>query len=85
LAHLCACAAHRGITTIRGFYFPTAKNQVVKDLYAQTGFSMSEEVNGGQAWLYDLASRGPIENGYIELTISQECEDGHPPAIAAGI
>src|SRR5262249_652113 len=39
LDYLCAQAALRGVTTVRGLYIPTAKNQVVKDLYAQLKFA----------------------------------------------
>ena len=84
LAYLCACAAHRGITTIRGLYFPTAKNQVVRNLYRQMGFSLAAAVDGGQAWLYDLAARGPVENRYIELRTAEH-EHGYTSSIAAGI
>ena len=83
LAYLCARAAHRGITTIRGLYFPTAKNQVVRNLYRQMGFSLAAPVDGGQAWLYDLAAHGPIENRYINLRTAED-QHGRAPTIAAG-
>ena len=84
LAHLCAHAAERGVTTIRGLYFPAAKNQLVKDIYSQFGFLPAEEVAGGQAWHYDLATRGPIENRYIQAEITGEI-NGRSRAIGAGI
>jgi predicted enzyme involved in methoxymalonyl-ACP biosynthesis len=69
---------------IRGLYFPTEKNRLVRDLYPQLGFSRAVEVNGGQAWLYDIAGRGPIKNRYIELTTLED-ENGRAPAIAASL
>ena len=85
LAHLCAHAAQRGATTIRGLYFPAAKNQLVKDLYSQFGFLAAEEVADGQAWHYDLAARGPIENRFIQAKITGEINGRCSRAIGAGI
>ena len=33
----------QGITTIKGYYFPTAKNNMVKDLYGRFGFDKISE------------------------------------------
>lgn len=41
----------RGISTINGYYYPTAKNGMVKGLYADFGFTkMSEDENGNTSW-----------------------------------
>ena len=37
----------RGISKIRGYYYPTAKNKMVKDFYAQFGFKKTVEDSGG--------------------------------------
>ena len=42
-----ADAAARDITTIRGHYYPTAKNAMVRDFYAQMGFAKTAEDDGG--------------------------------------
>ncbi len=39
------------IKTIRGYYYPTAKNKMVKDLYDRFGFEkISEDENGNTIW-----------------------------------
>ena len=40
-------ARARGITTIRGHYYPTAKNLIVKDYYATIGFKKISEDDKG--------------------------------------
>ena len=85
LAHLCTHAAQRSATTIRGLYIPAAKNQLVSDVYAQFGFLSAEAVADGQAWHYDLAARGPIENRFIKAENPGEINGQNSPAIGAGI
>lgn len=44
------CSA-RGVKTVRGFYYPTAKNKMVKDFYALHGFKKtSEDAEGNAVW-----------------------------------
>lgn len=46
----------RGIKTIRGYYYPTAKNKMVKDLYGTFGFvKISEDEAGNTVWQLDVA------------------------------
>lgn len=67
LSHVSEAALRMGCTAIRGTYVPTAKNGMVKDVFAQFGFSnTSAAPDGTTAWLYDLRARGPIVNGFIE-------------------
>ena len=41
----------RGITKIRGYYYPTAKNKMVKDFYALHNFTKtSEDADGNAVW-----------------------------------
>lgn len=44
---LAAKAKERGIKTIYGYYYPTAKNKMVKDFYSLHGFDMIEEDGEG--------------------------------------
>jgi FkbH-like protein len=85
LAHLCTHAAHRGAKTIRGLYIPAAKNQLVKDIYSQFGFLPAEEIADGQAWHYDLAAHGPIENRFIKAEKIGEINGRRSEGIAASI
>jgi len=66
LMHICRAAQDAGATRLRGTYLPSAKNQLVADLYQRLGFRLLEETPGGATrWEYDLAQRGPILNEFI--------------------
>ena len=44
-------AKEKGINTIFGYYYPTAKNGMVKELFAKFGFDkISEDENGNTVW-----------------------------------
>ncbi|MHB0936106.1 MAG: HAD-IIIC family phosphatase [Armatimonadota bacterium] len=43
LAHLLAALAQRGIRRVRGYYYPTAKNEMVKDFWPRHGFAAVDE------------------------------------------
>ena len=67
LRQLSTEAALRGCKTIRGTYIPTAKNILVRNLYAGFGFTEAGNDGEGSQWIYDLASRGVIEASGIEV------------------
>ncbi len=47
----------QGIKTIKGYYYPTAKNNMVRELYGFFGFTkISEDENGNTVWELDVAS-----------------------------
>ena len=49
----------RGVQTVVGYYYPTAKNGMVKDLYRDFGFKkVSEDGEGNTEWTLDV-------NGYV--------------------
>ena len=50
-----------GITTVVGHYYPTAKNKMVKDFFADRGFTLVEEDGEGNR-LYELDISGEYEN-----------------------
>ncbi|MCR5059884.1 MAG: HAD-IIIC family phosphatase [Saccharofermentans sp.] len=54
-------AVERGITTVIGHYYPTAKNKMVKDFFADRGFKLVEEDGEGNR-LYELDISGGYEN-----------------------
>ena len=55
-----ADAAARGVKTIRGYYYPTAKNGMVKDFYASMGFAnIAADAEGNTVWALDTASYQP--------------------------
>ncbi len=56
LDELAACCQKRGLQTLRGFYYPTAKNGMVKGLYQSFGFTLvSKDETGGTVWELPLA------------------------------
>jgi FkbH-like protein len=57
-----------GLNTIRGFYYPTAKNAMVKDFYALQGFTkVSEDEKGNSEWRLDV-------EGYVRKNAVIEVE-----------
>lgn len=51
-------AQARGIKRIIGYYYPTAKNAMVKDFYAVQGFiKISEDDCGNTVWQYDVPEK----------------------------
>ena len=64
---LCALAARRGISVIRGQYVPTAKNELVKDHYRNLGFRrIAKSADGTSQYDLDLCSFKPFET-FIEM------------------
>ena len=54
LVHACQTA---GITMIRGHYYPTAKNGMVRDFYDRMGFTKtSEDPDGNTDWEFTVTS-----------------------------
>ncbi len=57
----------RGVHTVKGNYYPTAKNSMVKELYADFGFEkISEDENGNTVWKLDVSSY-ENKNRYIKV------------------
>ena len=50
-----------------GYYYPTAKNGMVRDFYGLHGFSLLEDVAGATVWVYDLAAKdtSPAQRHFI--------------------
>ena len=58
----------REIREIRGYYYPTAKNGMVKDFYSLQGFSkIDEDEDGNSKWLLDLSKEYSNKNEVIEV------------------
>ena len=59
-----ATAIGKGAKTIRGFYYPTAKNGMVRRFYETQGFRKKfEDDNGSAIWELD------VSNGYINKNV----------------
>ena len=65
---LAACCLERGLKTIKGYYYPTAKNGMVRDFYARQGFSLeSEDRQGNTVWHFDVMSDYQNKNTVIQV------------------
>ena len=64
-------ASKKGIKEIRGYYYPTKKNKMVKDLYTDFGFTkLTEDEEGNSS--FTLSVEGyKDQNRYIELVTSE--------------
>jgi FkbH-like protein len=57
MGELVKLAWERGITELRGYYRPTAKNGMVHDFYDKQGFTLaSEDEGGGKTYALDISS-----------------------------
>ncbi|MCD8196518.1 MAG: HAD-IIIC family phosphatase [Lachnospiraceae bacterium] len=65
---LAAQCEKRGIRTILGYYYPTAKNAMVKDFYGKQGFEKAEEDEEGNAlWRFALTPAYQKKNTVINV------------------
>lgn len=57
---LMAQAAAAGVKTVVGHYYPTAKNAMVRDFYAQFGFAKTaEDAEGNTEWRLEVSGYAP--------------------------
>lgn len=65
LVHQCKL---RGLNGITGYYYPTAKNAMVRDFYDKQGFTLvSEDENGNRTYSLDISESYKNKNMYIEV------------------
>lgn len=65
---LVAQAKAHGINTIYGYYYPTAKNSMVKDFYSLQGFEkISEDGDGSTTWKFEITDDYKLKNNYIKV------------------
>ncbi|MCR4704666.1 MAG: HAD-IIIC family phosphatase [Lachnospiraceae bacterium] len=58
----------KGVNKIRGFYYPTAKNAMVRDFYGLQGFTkISEDADGNTVWELDLKEDYTQKNTVITV------------------
>lgn len=61
------CKKH-GIEKIYGYYYPTAKNKMVKDFYGRQGFEKSsEDGSGNSVWIMNVKSGYENRNTFIRI------------------
>jgi FkbH-like protein len=57
-----------GIHQIRGYYYPTAKNHMVRDFYSFQGFSKtSEDSEGNTEWIFEIPTEYKHKNKVIKM------------------
>lgn len=67
LAERCLAA---GIRTVYGYYYPTAKNGMVREFYGLEGFEkISEDEAGNTVWKYEIPEPYEKKNHVIEVEI----------------
>ena len=58
----------RGIVTIRGYFYPTSKNRMVKDFYELMGFDkIEEDCEGNTIWEYHIPKEYKKKNEVIRM------------------
>ena len=57
-----------GLKKINGYYYPTAKNNMVRDFYDRMGFTkVSEDAEGNTSWEFDLTKDYVNRNTHIKV------------------
>jgi len=65
-----AKALERGIKTIYGYYYPTAKNKMVKDFYTLQGFEkIAEDADGNATYKFETTTDYKNKNSHIKVTV----------------
>ena len=66
---LAAACLSRGIRDIFGYYYPTAKNGMVRDFYGRMGFArIAEDEKGNTVWKYHIPEPYVPQNRYISVS-----------------
>ncbi|MCM1386573.1 MAG: HAD-IIIC family phosphatase [Bacillus sp. (in: Bacteria)] len=65
---LVARCQKRGIYCIKGYYYPTAKNAMVRDFYALQGFTkVNEDIEGNAEWEFVIPAQYEKRNKVIQV------------------
>ena len=68
-------AKERGIRRINGYYYKTAKNNMVSELYGAFGFQLDEkQENGDSVWHLDIDSYAN-KNKVIKVNEKENCNE----------
>lgn len=59
----------RGVKEVRGYYYPTAKNGMVKDFYKTMGFSLLNGENGNTVWALNIQDGYEAQNKHIKVEV----------------
>jgi FkbH-like protein len=68
LSYIVDMARQSGVRLLRGSYLPTAKNSVVRSLYADHGFTLIEETGDGHSsWQFDVEEQAIRVPAWVQL------------------
>jgi len=66
LIHRCI---EKGVRTVYGYYYPTAKNNMVREFYNTMGYEkISEDAEGNTVWKYEIPMEYVDRNKYIRVS-----------------
>ena len=66
------CLAN-GVKIIRGFYYPTQKNGMVREFFGLQGFTkVSEDSEGNTVWEFEIPESYSLKNHYIEIMKTED-------------
>lgn len=57
-----------GIKQMKGYFYPTKKNGIVKDLYEKLGFENEDD----QTWHYSVKDKEILKNQFITVETERE-------------
>lgn len=60
------------VSVIYGYYYPSGKNAMVKDFYAEQGFEKIKDESGKTVWRYEISKKYKNRNNYIEIIETEE-------------
>ena len=67
---LVSAAKAAGLRKIMGYYYPTAKNNMVRDFYERMGFTkVSEDGEGNTTWEFNLTDEYTNQNTHIKVNM----------------
>lgn len=65
-------ALERGVKEVRGYYYPTAKNAIVRDFYGEQGFEkISEDTDGNAVWRLDISEGYANKQNVIKVNAEE--------------
>ena len=60
---------NKGIKTIKGYYYPTAKNNMVREFFNTMGFTKIKEDDAGNTeWIFEIPKKYENKNHHIEVS-----------------
>ncbi|HOO28473.1 MAG TPA: HAD-IIIC family phosphatase, partial [Lachnospiraceae bacterium] len=70
---LVAAGRQAGISIIRGYYYPTAKNKMVREFYKQMGFTKTaEDEEGNTTWEFPVTDSYQNQNKWIKVNENEQ-------------